>query len=138
MNREIKFRAWDNENKYMITSKQGIFTALRNSMNITVQDNGYYNNGDLLKPNKEKYTLMQYTGLKDKNGVEIYEGDIIEYKDSTGKQIEEVKFDKGCFYAGLHGGSSTRVAPKLINARLSKVIGNIYESDLVEKVESDK
>lgn len=129
MNREIKFRAWDNENKYMITSKQGIFTALRNSMNITVQDNGYYNNGDLLKPNKEKYTLMQYTGIKDKNGVEIYEGDLIEYKDSTGKHIEEVKFDKGCFYAGLHGGSSTRVAPKLINARLSKVIGNIYENE---------
>lgn len=129
MNREIKFRAWDNENKYMITSKQGIFTALRNSMNITVQDNGYYNNGDLLKPNKEKYTLMQYTGLKDKNGVEIYEGDLIEYKDSTSKHIEEVKFDKGCFYAGLHGGSSTRVAPKLINARLSKVIGNIYENE---------
>ena len=133
MNREIKFRAWDNENKYMITSKQGIFTALRNSMNITVQDNGYYNTGDLLKPNKEKYTLMQYTGLKDKNGVEIYEGDLIEYKDSTGKHIKEVKFDKGCFYAGLHGGSSTRVAPKLINARISKVIGNIYEEKEVSE-----
>lgn len=137
MTREIKFRAWDNENKYMITSKQGIFTALRNSMNITIQDNGYYNNGDLLKPNKEKYTLMQYTGLKDKNGVEIYEGDLIEYKDSTGKHIEEVKFDKGCFYAGLHGGSSTRVAPKLINVRLSKVIGNIYENEVSEWTKKD-
>lgn len=55
--RNIKFRAWDNENEYMITSLQGVYTALRNRMNITKQDDGYYNNGDLLKLNKGKYTL---------------------------------------------------------------------------------
>lgn len=59
-----------------------------------------------------------------------YEGDIIEYKDSTGLHRETVVFDKGCFYAGWHYGSSTREAPKLINTRISKVIGNIYESEV--------
>lgn len=73
-------------------------------------------------------TIGQFTGLHDKNGREIYEGDIIKYKDSRGKHIEKVIFDKGCFYAGIHNGSSTRVAPKLINTRISEVIGNIYDN----------
>ncbi len=55
-------------------------------------------------------------------------GDIVKYRDSTGQHIEKVIFDKGCFYAGMHCGSSTRVAPKLINTRITEVIGNIYEN----------
>lgn len=122
MNREIKFRAWDNENKYMITSKQGIFTALRNSMNITIQDNGYYNNGDLLKPNKEKYTLMQYTGLKDKNGVEIYEGDLILIGEKRRKV--EVIFKDGSF------GYLYNDVCVPFQYQSPEVIGNIYENEV--------
>lgn len=129
MNREIKFRAWDNENKYMITSKQGIFTALRNSMNITVQDNGYYNNGDLLKPNKEKYTLMQYTGLKDKNCVEVYEGDkvMFDYGWTEPDEIGVITWNKDTASFQIKGhipSSSMKHLDRM------KVIGNIYENEV--------
>lgn len=123
MNREIKFRIW--------------------------ADNKFYNKclvGNTNNTNDEKWTcpmvwlekqkewvhcdngiICQYTGLHDKDGQEIYEGDIVKYKDSTGQHIKKVIFDKGCFYAGIHCGSSTRVAPKLINSRITKVIGNVWE-----------
>ena len=121
MNREIKFRVYDYDSK-----KMRYLNGNHDFICFDGKGNGYYHNmqtglGEWFSE------LMQYTGLHDKNGVEIYEGDIIEYKDSTGLHKETVKFDKGCFYVGFHCGSSTRVAPKLINARISKVIGNIYE-----------
>ena len=117
--REIKSRAWDKKNKEMY--------------NNVCFDADYYAPRQLKSPEIDslhfiKYDdceLMQYTGLKDKNGKEIYEGDILKYwydRDKTGDSrvefTEIVEFEEMAEYNGwsFH---------KNLNP---EVIGNIYEN----------
>ena len=133
--RQIKFRAWDKEEKKFVLSKD------IGSQNIPTRATRY---GFALFTNFE---LMQFTGLKDKNKKEIYEGDILRAKDGTIWTVRwsVAGFDIFCNTENLIKSLNNKRKKELTedeeDAKLiglwsykKEVIGNIYENpELLEE-----
>jgi uncharacterized phage protein (TIGR01671 family) len=98
MSREIKFRAWDNQENRFIDLNG--FSIGFNSMPYPGLVYGVTEQGVLREKCSDELTIEQYTGLKDKNGVEIYEGDRLE-GDNDVQYI--VTFDNGSFIGQVGG-----------------------------------
>lgn len=120
--REIKFRVWDPAEKQMCPVIAADF-----------QDNQYKVFCRLPKPGAQEIfsaDLMQYTGVKDKNGVEIYEGDII--RGHTGR------YQVDCVVRWSMGNCGFIAEPTIMertylclnpgSTKSYEVIGNIYEN----------
>lgn len=115
MNREIKFRG-KHLNKWIYGY------LLKN-----IDDNKYYISVSLDQFYQVKEeTIGQYTGLKDKNGVEIYEGDKVKAKYYGKEVVGEIGFNSGCF---LLWNSCVSDNQLFIFTDI-EVIGNIYENEV--------
>lgn len=125
--REIKFRAWDK--KY----KQIYYNVGMSMIGIKIYKDKNLPEIIILDRGKNIFELMQYTGIKDKNGKEIYEGDIVLVDDNKGLVV----FCSGCFMIEwidekesyrefLFFGRNCKYARE--GEEQVEVIGNIFEN----------
>lgn len=118
MKREIKFRAWDHNTDTMMIPDNFEFCDGEICWIDAGREAGPKSGND---GDPGQFEIMQYTGLKDKNGREIYEGDVV--KNEYGK-VMEVQYDPrsaafgvGDYYFGTIG-----------SGKILEVIGNIFEN----------
>lgn len=123
MSRVLKFRIWDKANKeYMILGATGL-----DARNGDVID--YYNEGNRLG-GPEEYDVEQCTGLKDKNGKEIYEGDRIKIEGSD--TVYTVEYGRGVWVARFGDESGDNIClfhyVQKNTVLYAEVIGNVHEN----------
>lgn len=129
MNRDIKFRAW-------VKDRKAIFEVVL--INYVTKKVTYLFErvGHLLNIRHEKFNdieLMQYTGLKDKNEKEIYEGDIL--SNGNNEKPYKVIFENGSYRAEFEGEFEEHSFDLIdVVAQGCEVVGNIYENPELLKV----
>lgn len=136
--RDIKFRCWDTENKEMLDVQELDYADSYNGQPMirTTMYNDYFDTEEII--------LMQYTGLKDKNGKEIYEGDIVRTFALRQYINGYVKYnnDRGRFDIGWmseiekykNNGFVGSLSCMTNDYDCLEIIGNIYENQgLLEK-----
>ena len=119
--REIKFRAWDSDKKEMVYPKIQFDESYVMQLNCSYI--GEFNGKTY---NTVKMPLMQFTGLTDLTGRDIYESDIIDIVDHNGlNRVEQVLFQSLCFT--INGHTQSLSVFKNIGWEM-EIIGNIYEN----------
>ena len=136
MKREIKFRAWDKDSKKMIKGDEP-YGKYNEELGVSLD-------GEVLTLDFETYypsigfsndvEIMQFTGLKDKNEVQIYQGDIIAVNYGKEDDINpadvntNIEYYEVIFENGMYGAEGGESLYHYINNYEVEVIGNIYQN----------
>lgn len=122
-----RYRAWDKEFKEMVQVDALVFEE--QIIKAT------YKNGNVVKEELKNYVLMQSTGLTDKNGKEIFEGDVV-------KMAKNVYSEPTCYEVVRHRGGAYRLDSKQYGCELwlrhtdCEIAGNIYKNPELLEVSS--
>ena len=154
--REIKFRAWltlsdydeDGNDRDYHAMVDGVSVSSGGYVGFSLDQGSHAFGGDIFERAVEngnayeyeewctwegQFNLMQYTGLKDKNGVEIYEGDIVRPLEHSNYVVKWYNEESGGvstygYYMEVTGMPDVVASINPIQAKKLEVIGNIYEN----------
>ena len=116
--RELKYRVYDKTEKCY---SDKAFSIDQLGLCYVQDEDGYWEEID-----EERYIIEQYAGLKDKNGKEIFEGDLVAYEKNN---IASVRFEYGGFYPFVEPYNDFGCP----SGKEVEVIGNIHESNMEEE-----
>lgn len=145
---ELKFRAWDKHQRIMVTNfviaptspswapfvirKSEEANKLLNELDHKNGDplGGFYTTtdwGDYYAINE--YTIMQFTGLRDDLGNDLYEGDVIEFDcEEMGRERGIVRFSDGGFWTSKPKGMDEQLLSDELHQLKNKKIGDVYSN----------